>query len=93
MKYDHISDKAFQVLCPSPEFSITHIAILQGILSNIKSAENVHREQQSKLEKILVNALKTMNLGKILKVIFSQMVAVDPIDQTENSSLGFVLCV
>jgi len=38
------------------------IGDLQGILANIKSAENVHRGQQKKLEKILVTALKTMNL-------------------------------
>ena len=40
------------------------IGDLQGILANIKSVENVHRVQQKKLEKILVTALKTMNLGK-----------------------------
>ena len=42
------------------------IGDLQGILANIKSAENVHRGQQKKLEKILVTALKTMNLGKYI---------------------------
>ena len=42
------------------------IGDLQGILANIKSAENVHRVQQKKLEKILVTALKTMNLGKYI---------------------------
>ena len=40
------------------------IGDLQGILANIKSAENVHRQQQQRLERILVNALKTMNMGK-----------------------------
>merc|ERR1712039_1065213 len=38
------------------------IGDLQGILANIKSAENVHRQQQQRLERILVNALKTMNM-------------------------------
>ena len=45
------------------------IGDLQGILANIKSAENVHRQQQQRLERILVNALKTMNMGKYSKDI------------------------
>ena len=41
------------------------IGDLEGILTNIKSTENMHRQQQKELENILIEALKTINLGTL----------------------------